>query len=162
MLGQNRKRWIIGCDVRAFGVWVFSMTKQGKGFWGGGRESRAGLEGLAWGSPCSHWHCCSPGCTPCWRCASADADTVRQEQRKAFSDKAASGCSPFSAVHWAVTLAASSLCLWVGLSGAGLLLLLPGLWLKTGLFAKSLMSLFLHRASCPAWSVASNFSLSSR
>lgn len=18
-----------------------------------------------WGSPCSHWHCCSPGCTPC-------------------------------------------------------------------------------------------------
>lgn len=40
----------------------------------------------------------------------------------------------------AVTLAASSLCLWLGLSGAGLLL---GLWLRTGLFAKSMMSPFL-------------------
>ena len=39
------------------------------------RDYRAGLRGLGWGSPCSHWHCCSPGCTPCWRCASADANT---------------------------------------------------------------------------------------
>lgn len=57
------------------------------------------------------------------------------------------------------TLAASSLCLWLGLSGAGLL---PGLWLMTGLLAKSLKSLLLLRASCPACSVASSFSLSSR
>lgn len=57
------------------------------------------------------------------------------------------------------TLAASSLCLWLGLSGAGLL---PGLWLMMGLLVKSLMSLLLLRASCPACRVASSFSLSSR
>lgn len=58
-----------------------------------------------------------------------------------------------------VTLAASSLCLWLGLSGAGPI---PGLWLRTGLLAMSLMSALLLRASCPACRVASSFSLSSR
>lgn len=34
-------------------------------------------------SPYSHWCCSPPGCIRCWRCASADADTVTQQDPSA-------------------------------------------------------------------------------
>ena len=165
---QNRcwtNDWLIKCSGREWvkgGALIFSegnrvnVEVQ--------RDYRAGLRGLGWGSPCSHWHCCSPGCTPCWRCASADANTEGKKTMTTdflfLDDVEPSHWNNMMKLKWAaVTLAASSLCLWLGLSRAGLLL---GLWLRTGLFAKSLMSLLLYSASCPACRVASSFSLSSR